>query len=134
MSPFHDAPPQRQGETNSKKPQLSRSAQSVLISALKVPNPSVQGKLGQLVTLPAIASASSSSSFFKPQKQPCQTRACLVPTHPLLEGSGRTGQFRPSHGWPVPPGAPTFQGTGMTSCVLRRRLHPGSPGAGRCGA
>lgn len=51
MSPFHEAPPQRQGETNSKKPQLSRSAQSVLISALKVPNPSVQGKLEQLVTL-----------------------------------------------------------------------------------
>lgn len=90
-SPFHEAPPQRQGEGDSGKPWLPRPVLSVLISARKPQTPSVRGNrdswsLSLPLSLPPAPPPASSL-----RNKPCQSPGGLPPTHPLLAGSGGRG-------------------------------------------
>ena len=90
-SPFHEAPPQRQGEGDSGKPWLPRPVLSVLVSARKPQAPSVRGNrdswsLSLPLSLPPAPPPASSL-----RNKPCQSPGGLPPTHPLLAGSGGRG-------------------------------------------
>ena len=124
-SPFHEAPPQRQGEGNSGKTLVAQACPVCPDFSTKAPNPFRPGEPGQLVTLPATVSTSSSSSRFKPQKQALSEPWGPAPDSPSPGRLRRTGQLRPA-----PPGAPVFPGTR----VALHKLPAGSPKAARCGS